>query len=83
VKLGGRQHRLWLWWWDLPGSHWWFPYKILWHDVYWDTNGRGPVAWPGMIRCLFQPHADDSYGNCCYCGASRKPGKGRWRGGHQ
>lgn len=68
MKLGGRRHNLWLWWWELPGEHWWFPDPFFGHDMIWSINERGVVAWPGMIRCLFVPHADDSYGNCCYCG---------------
>lgn len=69
MKLGGRLHRLWLWWWDLPGQHWWFPYTILGRDVIWSVNNGGPVAWPGRLRCRFSPHVNDGYDCCCYCGA--------------
>jgi hypothetical protein len=70
-----RRNSLWVWWWELPGSHWWFPDPIFGHDMIWSINERGVVAWPGMIRCLFKPHTDDSYGNCCYCGKSLKQRK--------
>lgn len=69
MKLGGREHRLWLWWWELPGSHWWFPYTVLGHEMIWSVNDGGPVAWPGRIRCRFRPHSDDGYDGCVYCGA--------------
>jgi hypothetical protein len=59
----------WHWWWELPGEHWWFPARIFGHEVIWNINERGPAAWPGMIRCLVRSHENDSYGNCCYCGA--------------
>jgi hypothetical protein len=59
----------WLWWWDLPGRYWWFPYRFLGRDVMWSVNAGGPAAWPGRVRCLRKPHVNDSYGNCCYCGA--------------
>jgi len=78
ARMPGRLRFPWLWWWDLPGEHWWFPAKVFGREVIWSINERGAVAWPGIVRCWFTPHADDSYGNCCYCGLSRKPGKGRW-----
>jgi len=68
----------WMWWWELPGLHWWFPERFLGRDVAWSVNAGGPVAWPGRVRCLFLPHADDSYGNCCYCGRTRRPEDLRW-----
>lgn len=70
----------WLWWWDLPGTYWWFPDRICGREVMWDLYGhwRSPVAWPGIIRCLARPHVDDSYGYCCYCGKRRRPGRWWW-----
>jgi hypothetical protein len=73
--MSARRNGFWLWWWELPGSHWWFPETVLGHEMIWSVNAPGPAAWPGMIRCLLRPHADDSYGNCCYCGADLKPGR--------
>jgi hypothetical protein len=60
--------RVWQWWWDLPGQHWWFPDTILGHEMIWSVNNGGPVAWPGRIRCAFRAHVNDGYDNCCYCG---------------
>ena len=71
VKLGGLQHRLWLWWWE--GKF--LPDPFLGRELMWSINQGGPVSWPGRIRCLFRPHADDSYGCCCYCGAWQRDGK--------
>lgn len=76
MELGGRQHRFWLWWWELPGGGLWLR---LGFDPVWSVNEGGLVSWPGRIRCLFRPHADDGYGCCCYCGAWRTAANPCWR----